>query len=243
MKSGKISTDNYSNRLHDLQERFQNLEPNLEDSDTKRALSVLYGMVQEVLRNINKLSVGQESGGVSIKDIAGMYRNAPKMEGPAMNTPLPAGTKAPDFSLTDTFGINVNLSDYRGSTVMLVFYPLDWSPGCSQQLDLYQQEWNEFEKRDIKVIGISVDSIYSHGAWAAVRNIKFPLLSDFDPKGEVAMKYQVYRESDGFSERALYIIDEMGIVRYSHVSPFIHHIPDIYELIKKLDEISNPVTV
>jgi alkyl hydroperoxide reductase subunit AhpC len=81
-----------------------------------------------------------------------------------------------------------------------------------------------------QVVAISVDSFYSHGAWSAVRNISFPLLADFDPKGEVARRYQVMRSTLGFSERALYLIDAQGVIRYKTISPEIHMIPDIYEL-------------
>jgi peroxiredoxin len=88
------------------------------------------------------------------------------------------------------------------------------------------------------VIGISVDSIYSHGAWAAVRGIKFPLLADFNPKGEVAQRYNAWRERDGFSERALYVIDGAGVIRYSQISPELHKIPDIHELFDVLEKIS-----
>jgi len=163
------------------------------------------------------------------------------MEGRAQNTPLKAGTKAPDFELKDAKGKTVRLSDFSGSPVLLVFYPLDWSPGCSQQLDLYQSEITEFEKRNVRIIALSIDSIYSHGAWAAVRNITFPLLSDFSPRGEVARNYNVWRESDGFSERAIYIIDKKGTIRFSQISPFLHHVPDINDLLNKLDEVIKPI--
>jgi AhpC/TSA family len=86
-------------------------------------------------------------------------------------------------------------------------------------LSLYQSELAEFEQRGAQVLAISVDSLYSHGAWAAVRGLSFPLLADFQPKGAVAEQYQVYREQDGFSERARYVIDGDGIIRYAHVSP------------------------
>lgn len=236
------NTGNYPGRLQELQEKFRNLEPNIEDSEVKKALSLINGMVQEIWRNI---SAGPEKNQrrLSLKDVAEMYRNAPKMNDPSINTPLAEGTDAPDFSLKDANGQTVSLNDYRGSNVLLVFYPLDWSPGCSQQLDIYQHELAEFEKRGVKIIGISVDSLYSHGAWAVVRDIHFPLLSDFNPRGEAARRFHVFREQDGFSERALYIIDAEGIIRYSYVSPYLHHIPDIYELYKKLDEIQKSVTV
>jgi peroxiredoxin len=123
--------------------------------------------------------------------------------------------------------------------VVLIFYPLDWSPTCSDQLSLYQSELGEFERLDTELVGISVDSIYSHGAWAAVRGIKFPLLADFHPKGEVARRYNVWRERDGFSERALYVVDRGGIIRYGHVSPELHKVPDIYELFDVLRGMTN----
>jgi peroxiredoxin len=121
---------------------------------------------------------------------------------------------------------------------VIVFYPLDWSPGCSQQLDLYQQELDEFRRRDAEVVAISVDSLYSHGAWAAVRQITFPLLADFHPKGAVARDYSVWREPDGFSERALYVVDPEGTIAYSQVTPYVHHVPDIYELFDALDQVA-----
>jgi len=171
-------------------------------------------------------------------DVAELYRNAPPMEGDSINDGLPAGSRAPGFTLKNALGEPVSLSDYAGRPVLLVFYPLDWSPGCSQQLELYQQEIDEFETRGIAVVAISVDSIYSHGAWAAVRGITFPLLSDFAPRGAVARQYAVWRDEDGFSERALYLIDGDGVIRYAHVSPQLHHLPDIYELLTALDQVS-----
>jgi peroxiredoxin len=225
----------YPRRLHELEQRFGSLFNQLNDSPQKEALSVLHGMMQELWRHLRRSSSPLSERGLSIADISELYRNAPKMEGEARNTPLPPGTPAPDFALQDASGQTVGLGDYRGQPTVLVFYPLDWSPGCSQQLDLYQQEIDEFERRRARVVGISVDSLYSHGAWAAVRGIEFPLLADFHPKGDAARRYHVYREEDGFSERALYVVDGDGIIRYSHVSPFLHHVPDIYELFAALD--------
>ncbi|HEX2395210.1 MAG TPA: redoxin domain-containing protein [Bacteroidales bacterium] len=241
MKREKHATNTGTTRLNDLQARFRELEPVISDANVKRALSVMYGMLQETWRQMDKINSGTFTGENSLEDILNLYRHAPKMEGRAVNKPLDEGIKAPDFELNDAAGKLIRLSDYRGSMVLLVFYPLDWSPGCSQQLDLYQSEFAEFEKRKVNIIGISVDSIYSHGAWAAVRNITFPLLSDFNPRGDVARKYRIYREEDGFSERALFIIDREGIIRYTYLSPYIHHIPDIYDLFRKLDEINKPV--
>jgi peroxiredoxin len=105
-------------------------------------------------------------------------------------------------------------------------------------LDVYQQELEEFQRRGVELVGISVDSLYSHGAWSAVRGLSFPLLSDFNPKGEVARRYRVWREAEGFSERALYVIDAEGTIRYAHVSPKLQHVLDIYELFEVLDGLS-----
>jgi len=226
-----------------LEEQWNALESRIADSPQKQALSVLHAMVHEVWRQLRAGGSPLSERGLTIQDIADLYRHAPPMEGPALNTPLPIGTPAPDFALPDASGQLVRLAEYRGRPVVLVFYPLDWSPGCSQQLDLYQSELAEFERRGAQLLAISVDSIYSHGAWAAVRGITFPLLADFNPKGEVARRYGVYREPDGFSERALYIIDGEGIIRYSHVSPFLHHVPDIYELFAALDALQQPQAV
>lgn len=241
MKSEKHAANKQTTRLNELQTRFRELEPVISDVNVKRALSVMYGMLQETWRQMDKMNTNAFHGENSMEDILNLYRHAPKMEGQALSKPLEEGTKAPDFELKDAGGKLVRLSDYRGKMVLLVFYPLDWSPGCSQQLDLYQSEMAEFDKRKIDIIGISVDSIYSHGAWAAVRNITFPLLSDFNPRGEVARKFNIFREEDGFTERALFIIDREGIIRYSYLSPYIHHIPDIYDLFRKLDAINKPV--
>jgi peroxiredoxin (alkyl hydroperoxide reductase subunit C) len=134
-------------------------------------------------------------------------------------TPLPPGTEAPDFRLPSTPDQTLSLMEFRGQPVILVFYPEDWSPVCSDQLALYQELLPEFQKFNAELLGISVDGIWSHLAFAKNRNLQFPLLADFEPKGEVARTYQVYRAADGTSERALYVIDADGIVRWSYVSP------------------------
>jgi peroxiredoxin len=227
-------------RLQDLESRFIELEGQLSDTPEKEAISILHAMFQESLRAGSagaSSNSGNGSSGVTLETIANLYKQAPAMEGEAENEGLPVGTKAPDFSLPDSNGNSVHLSDYRGKNVVLVFYPLDWSPACSDQLSLYQHELAEFERANAQLIAISVDSIYSHGAWAAVRGLSFPLLSDFHPKGQVARLYSVMRDSDGFSERALYVIDADGKIRFKHISPKLNHIPDIYELFDQLKQL------
>jgi peroxiredoxin len=134
-------------------------------------------------------------------------------------TPLPSGTKAPEFALPSTPSQKLSLEELRGQPVILVFYPEDWSPVCSDQLALYQQLLTEFQRFNAQLVGISVDGIWSHLAFARDRNLHFPLLSDFEPKGEVSRAYQAYRAKDGTSERALYVLDGEGVVHWSYVSP------------------------
>jgi peroxiredoxin len=227
------ATNGFPRALHELEQEFARLASDIPDSAQKQAMSVLHGIVMEVWRSLERDRM--PATGVTAQDIADLWQGAPAMEGEALNQPLPVGADAPDFELPDASGQPVRLSDFRGRPVVLVFYPLDWSPGCSQQLDLYEQESEEFRSRDAQLLAISVDSIYSHGAWAAVRGLSFPLLADFQPKGEVARRYGVWREADGFSERALYVVDPEGRIVYSHVSPYLHHIPDIYELLDAVD--------
>jgi peroxiredoxin len=137
----------------------------------------------------------------------------------ATATPLAPGTQAPDFELRSTPDQTVSLDDFRGRPLILAFYPEDWSPVCSDQLALYQELLPEFRRFDAELVGISVDGIWCHLAFAKDRNLHFPLLADFEPKGEVSRTYQAYRAEDGTSERALYVIDADGVVRWSYVSP------------------------
>jgi peroxiredoxin len=132
---------------------------------------------------------------------------------------LPAGSGAPDFSLRSTPDQSVSLSDFRGQAVVLAFYPADWSPVCGDQMALYNEILPEFQKLGGSLLGISVDGAWCHAAFARDRKLHFPLLADFEPKGEVARRYGVYRSSDGVSERALFVIDPNGTIHWSHVSP------------------------
>lgn len=132
---------------------------------------------------------------------------------------LAAGTPAPDFSLRATPDQSVSLSELRGHPVVLIFYPADWSPVCTDELAVFNQLLPEFQRMDAVVLGISVDGVWSHTAFSSNRNLHFELLSDFEPKGAVARKYGVYREQEGFSERATFVVDKDGIIAWSEVSP------------------------
>jgi peroxiredoxin len=129
------------------------------------------------------------------------------------------GASAPDFELNSTPDQKVRLSDFRGRPVVLVFYPADWSPVCGDQVALYNEMWREFEEHKAQLLGISVDGVWSHRAFAEARKLRFPLLADFEPKGAVSRRYGAYRNGDGISERALFVIDGEGVVRWNYLSP------------------------
>jgi peroxiredoxin len=132
---------------------------------------------------------------------------------------LGAGTPAPDFALNATPDQVLRLSELRGRPVILVFYPADWSPVCGDQVALYNEILPEFREYGAEILGISVDGVWCHAAFARDRNLHFPLLADFEPKGAVARLYGAYREEDGTSERALFVLDADGIIRWSFCSP------------------------
>ena len=103
--------------------------------------------------------------------------------------------------------------------MVLVFYPADWSPVCGDQLALYNEVLPLFEEHQAQVLAISADGIWCHRAFAENRNLRFPLLADFEPKGAVARAYGVYDAKAGTSKRALFVLDAEGIIRWSYVSP------------------------
>ncbi len=152
------------------------------------------------------------------------------------DAPLPAGTPAPDFELPVRFGETVKLSDFRGRPVVLVFYPADWSPVCGDQLAVYAELTGEFDRTGAAVVGISVDSVWCHAAFAKDRRLPFTLLSDFEPKGAVSRRYGAYNGVDGISERALFVVDRDGVIRWSQVSPILEN-PGADGILAALDEL------
>jgi peroxiredoxin len=132
---------------------------------------------------------------------------------------LRTGAPAPEFRLSSTPDQQVSLSEFRGRPVILAFYPADWSPVCGDQMALYNEVLPEFRRHHAQLLGISVDGVWCHRAFGESRRLHFPLLADFEPKGAVARAYGVYRDGEGTSERALFVIDGAGTVHWSHVSP------------------------
>jgi peroxiredoxin len=152
---------------------------------------------------------------------------------------LSPGTNAPDFSLKKTPDETLRLSDLRGRPVILVFYPADWSPVCGDELALFNECLPEFQRYDAQVVGISVDGVWCHKAYAKARNLEFPLVADFEPKGDVSRKYGAYRAQDGFSERALFVLDADGVIRWSYLSE-VGKNPGADGVLEALEELSQP---
>jgi peroxiredoxin len=136
-----------------------------------------------------------------------------------MSNILEPGTPAPDFTLHVTPDQKLSLKELRGRPVILAFYPADWSPVCGDQMALYNEILPEFQKHGAELLGISVDGVWCHEAFAKDHHLHFPLLADFEPKGAVARTYGAYRADDGCSERALFVIDKQGIIFWSFCSP------------------------
>jgi len=151
---------------------------------------------------------------------------------------LAINTTAPDFSLFTTPDQKIQLHQLKGKRVILAFYPADWSPVCGDQMALYNEMLGYFHKQKAELIGISVDSKWCHLAFAQDRKLRFPLLADFEPKGAIARLYDVYDEEEGECQRALYVIDEEGIIRWSYLSP-VGINPGADGILEALDQLDN----
>jgi peroxiredoxin len=141
---------------------------------------------------------------------------------------IEAGAQAPDFTLVDQDGGRVSLADFRGQTIVLVFYPADFSPVCTDQLSVYQDALAEFESRGVQLLGISVDGAFCHKAFQRHLELTIPLLADFHPKGEVAKAYGVWSERFGQAARTLVAVGPDGTVQWSHQGPPLEYpTPDL----------------
>ncbi|MEO8030772.1 MAG: redoxin domain-containing protein [Gemmatimonadota bacterium] len=157
---------------------------------------------------------------------------------PNASSIFPAGTRAPDFTLPSGLGTTVSLKQYRGTPVILAFYPADWSPVCGDELALFNEVLDEFKEHDAQLIGISVDGIFCHMAFAEARKLRFPLLADFEPKGAVSTLYDSYRKDVGYSKRTLFVIDDQGLIAWSYLSPEGSN-PGADGILKALDSLKN----
>lgn len=153
-----------------------------------------------------------------------------------MVEPLETNTNAPEFTLRDGEGREVNLSDFRGRNVVLAFYPADWSPGCTTELSLMQETLDRIHGYNAEIIAVSCDGPYSHRAWAEQLHLNFPVLSDFWPHGATAREYGVFRENDGMAHRTLFFIDQEGVIRQRWVAPENNPAPGLNVIFSALDE-------
>jgi mycoredoxin-dependent peroxiredoxin len=155
---------------------------------------------------------------------------------------IKVGEKAPDFALPSNLeeggkpGKKVSLADYKGKNVVLAFYPLDFSPVCTQESVCFVNDFARFEGLNAQVLGISVDSAWAHKAFAEKLGIKFPLLADFNPKGDVGKKYGVYLEDKGIQSRTTVIVDKTGTVRWVKANE-IPVVPDTQEMLAELKKL------
>jgi peroxiredoxin len=145
------------------------------------------------------------------------------------------GAQAPDFTLPDQDGKQVSLADFRGKSVVLVFYPADFSPVCTDQLSVYQEVLDQLEERGAELVGISVDGVFCHRAFRGHMSLTFPLLADFHPKGEVARAYGVWSDEHGVSRRALVLVGAEGRVEWSYLSPSLE-VPGANLIFDALDQ-------
>jgi peroxiredoxin len=154
--------------------------------------------------------------------------------------PLLVGTSAPDFSLPQTWNTSVALhspQDPHRRLTVLVFYPMDWEPVSREQLTLYQDYGDEFEGLGARLLGISTDHVFSHEAFAHDAQIHFPLLADFSRRGSVAQAYGVYRDAAAVSARALFVVDQRRVIRFSQVYPDLLN-PGVGDLLSVLETLA-----
>jgi peroxiredoxin len=150
---------------------------------------------------------------------------------------LAVGSTAPDFTLKDQNQKEIKLSDFAGKkNVVLVFYPLDWSPTCTNEHACFVNDMKNFDTLDAAVLGVSVDSVWSHKAYAEKMGIKYSLLADFHPKGAMSDKYGVYLPEKGITGRSIFIVTKQGTVAW--VKDYdIPVVPDVKEVAGALGQV------
>lgn len=152
-------------------------------------------------------------------------------------TKLKAGSRAPDFKLRSHLGGKVRLSDFKGKkNVLLAFYPMDWTPVCTNQIPGYEKDLDRFNELETQVLSVSVDSVPCHQAWQkTLGGITFPLLADNSPHGEVSRKYGVLTESD-IADRVIFLIDKKGVIRFIDYAG-MDNLPDNELIINRIKEL------
>jgi mycoredoxin-dependent peroxiredoxin len=149
---------------------------------------------------------------------------------------IAVGQPAPDFTLKDQNQKDVKLSEFRGKNVVIVFYPLDWSPVCTNEHACFVNDLKQFEKLNAQVLGLSVDSVWSHKAFAEKMGIRYPLLADFQPRGAVADKFGLYLAEKGITGRAIAIVDKGGKIAWLKNYEILT-VPDMKEVSQALSKV------
>ena len=153
--------------------------------------------------------------------------------------PISVGQPAPEFNLKDQNQKEVKLADYKGKkNVVVVFYPLDWSPVCTNEHACFVNDMKKFDQLDAQILGLSVDSVWSHKAYAEKMGIQYPLLADFQPRGAVGEKYGVYLADKGITGRAIAIVDRSGKIAWFK-NYDIPTLPDVKEVSEALAKLKN----
>jgi mycoredoxin-dependent peroxiredoxin len=150
---------------------------------------------------------------------------------------ISVGAAVPDFTLKDQSQKEVKLSDFKGKRVLIVFYPLDWSPVCTNEHACFVNDMKKFEQLDAQVLGLSVDSVWSHKAFAEKMGIRYPLLADFHPRGAVADKFGAYLADKGITGRAIVIVDRSGKLAW-YKNYDIPVVPDLKEVSDALAKVN-----
>lgn len=149
---------------------------------------------------------------------------------------IATGSPAPDFTLKDQSQKEVRLSDFRGKNVVIVFYPLDWSPVCTNEHACFVNDMKRFEELNAQVLGVSVDSAWSHKAYAEKMGIPYPLLADFQPRGAMAAQYGAYLAEKGITNRSIFIVDKQGKIAWMK-NYDIPVVPDLKEVADALAQV------
>ncbi len=149
---------------------------------------------------------------------------------------LAVGQPVPDFTLKNQDQKDVRLRDFRGKNVVIVFYPLDWSPVCTNEHACFVNDMQKFQKLNAQILGISVDSVWSHKAWAEKLGIQYPLLADFQPRGAVGETFGVYMADKGITGRAIAIVDKDGKVAWFKQYEILQ-VPEVAEVAQALEKL------
>lgn len=190
-----------------------------------------YRLLPWLASPVHQLEDGTATNGPSSEQLNGLI------------SPLPVGMLAPDFTLPQAPHSRLGLHSFGNYALVLVFYPMDWEPVSREQLILYQTYTDTFDRLGARLLGISIDHLYCHAAFAREAHIHFPLLADFQPRGRVARQIGVFRQAQGVSARALFVIDAQGVIQFSKAYPdqLNPGVDEVLTILEAFDVGNNPL--